>query len=224
VQKRPSILEGLANLHIKQYGYADGEAVALYHEAVALVRQQGSRPALVNLLTNLADAAYDQSDLVAAAAHTAEGLAIVRQLGSQPSIGNLLTRQALVATAQGEAAAGAAAALASLDILQAVGQGRQVAFALMSLSYAVSELNQPEAAARLSGAAEQRREASGLQLPSAKQSLYERIVASLQARLGLTRYLTLTAEGAAMSQAQAVQYAQSLAPLLTAPLPVSQNS
>ncbi len=221
VQKRPVILEGLANLHIKQHGYDDGEAVALYHEAAALVREQGARPALVNLLTNLADAAYDQSDLASAAAHTAEALAIARQLGSKPQIGDLLTRQALIATAQGEAAAGAAAALASLDILQAVGQGRMVAFALMCLSYAVNGLNQPAAAARLSGAAAQRREASGLQLPPAKQSLYERIVASLQATLGMTRYLALTAEGAAMSEAEAVQYAQSLAPVLTAPLLVS---
>jgi tetratricopeptide (TPR) repeat protein len=194
------VLNNVGNLARAQGDY--GRATALLHESLVTFRNLGDKRGIAHTLNNLGNVAHDQGDSGRAMALLEESLAVFRELGEKSDIILSLCSLGNAALDQGHHDRATALYGESLVLCQDVGDQSSVAACLQGLAGVANAREQSGLAARLFGAAEALREASGTPLPASGRTDYERTVAVVRSRLAENAFLTCWAEGRAMTPEQ----------------------
>ena len=188
-------------------------AAALGGEAVALLRGLGDRPAgLAQALRVVGSAASDLGDAAGARARLDEALALVRELGDRWGVATVLRDLMVVAQRDGDAAAVAALGQECLRLLREQGSRSGLGDCYERLAWVASARGDPARAARLLGAAEAVRAATGAALAPVRRAEHDAVVAAVRAALGAAALAAAWAEGATLSLEQAIAYALEDAP------------
>jgi predicted ATPase len=185
-------------------------ADSLLQESTRLFRQIGERWGLSNTLESNAAVALRQGSFERAQALLKEGLALQQEVNypfGWVHVFNRLGRAVYDARAQADVDRETALLAECLALAQAVDHPWGMADSLRWLAEQVMAQGQPLRAARLLGAAEALREASGTPLPPYPFRSYERVLADLKSALGPASFDVAWAEGRAMTADQAIAYA-----------------
>jgi non-specific serine/threonine protein kinase len=185
-------------------------ADSLLQESISLFRRLGERWGLANTLESNAAVALRRGHFVRAEALLKEGLNLQQEMNypfGWVHVFNRLGRAIYEARANGHIAREAELLAESLALAQAVDRPWGMADSLRRLADQAAAKGQPERAARLLGAAEVIREASGTPLPPYPFNTYQRGLADLKSMLGLPSFDAAWAEGRAMNTDQALAYA-----------------
>ena len=182
---------------------------ALREEAEALRREPLAPRALAQLLAFLGMAALDAYDYEQAIALPEQSLALHRELGDSNGVVVSLTALGMTTLEAGEPERAKPYFEENLRLLRNTGHRFGIAYCLLGLAGVAGEQLQPERAARLWGAAEDLRETIGMSLSPFDRThyAYEARVAAARSRLGEAAFEVAWAEGKAMSQAEAIEYA-----------------
>jgi predicted ATPase/class 3 adenylate cyclase/uncharacterized protein HemY len=197
-------------LRLGEVTYDQGEygaARAHLEESLAMFRELESKWGIAWTLLRLGEVAYDQGEYGAARAHLEESLAIHRERGDKGGIATALGSLGRMAHDQGDYGAARALLEEGLAIFRALGHKLGIAQNLEGLAALAVAQAHSERAARLFGAAEGLREATGAPLPPADRAEHDRPVAAVRTALGEEAFASAWAEGRAMSLEAVIQYA-----------------
>jgi predicted ATPase/class 3 adenylate cyclase len=175
----------------------------LFEESVATFREFGDRWGEAFALDSFALVAARERDYEAAQSLHEEALAISRQLGDERGAARVLTHLADVASKQGDDSRARRLSRECLDIRQALGDTPGTASALERLAWVVMA-DEPEAAARLVGAAEALRETIRAFVPPQARADREVHLRALEERLDGDRMQTALGQGRLMSPEEAL--------------------
>jgi predicted ATPase/DNA-binding XRE family transcriptional regulator len=181
----------------------EATARANAEESLALFRSAGDTWNLAGPLSILGNLALRQGDHAAASERYEQGLALWEEMGDKPGISWGLRNLGAVAQAQSDHARAARLLAESLVVLQELGH-KDIAWSLAGLAEAVAGLGQPARAARLFGAAEALREASGAAIFPVDRANYDGAVAVARAQLDDATFDAAWATGWAMTLEQAI--------------------
>jgi predicted ATPase/DNA-binding SARP family transcriptional activator len=207
--KRQGIANALSNLG--QMAYEQGDyagARPLWEESLTLERQLGNPAGIAASLGSLGMLADSEGDRDSAWSYLQECLALYRELGDQPGMSHALTNLGNVACRRGDFAAAEPLYVESLVIGRRLGNLPKIAHGLEGLAAVAGGRGQALRAARVLGAAQALREATGCPLPPAGQREHEAQSAALREVTGGTEFDAAFAVGRAMTWEQAFQYAQ----------------
>jgi predicted ATPase/DNA-binding CsgD family transcriptional regulator len=204
--KKYHALALLGYLAINEHDY--GRGIVLWEESLVLARKVGDRFRIGQNLSNLGYAALLQDDHERATECCEESLALVRALGSA---GEILMSESwinlgLAALGQGDHGKAKSSFEEALVLSQKLGKKPTIMNALEGMATLAGALGEDDRAARLQGAAEAAREATGIALPPAERALHESHLSAVHSRLG-TRWEEVMSEGRAMSLEEATRYA-----------------
>jgi predicted ATPase/DNA-binding SARP family transcriptional activator/DNA-binding CsgD family transcriptional regulator len=196
----------LGYLAINEHDY--GRGIALWEESLVLARKVGDRFHIGQNLSNLGYAALLQDDHERATECCEESLALVRELGSAGEIimSESWINLGLAALGQGDHEQSKSSFEEALVLSRKLGKKPTVINALEGMATLAGALGEDDRAARLQGAAETAREATGIALPPAERALHESHLSAVRPRLG-ARWEEMLAEGRAMSLEEATRYA-----------------
>jgi DNA-binding CsgD family transcriptional regulator len=181
-----------------------------YEESLAIWREVGDRWGIATSLRVLGYVAYLRGDVTTARARYEESLALLRELGDHLGMAACLAGLADVLRARRDYAAARALHQQSLTLRRQEEDKRAVAFSLARLAGVAADLGQPERAARLPAVTEALLEATGDRMDDPLDRIdYDRTVASTRAQFNAASFAAAWAEGRAMSQAEAIDYALS---------------
>jgi non-specific serine/threonine protein kinase len=205
--KRFHVLGLLGFLVLNEGDQARG--TALWEESLALAREIGDPTRIGSTLTNLAYATLLQGDHERAIALGEEVLALAHELGSARAdiFPEAQVNLGLAALGQDEYVRAEASFDEALAVSHRQGKNPTVMNALEGMSDLAGALGEAPRAARLWGAAEASREATGIVLPPGERALHEPYLASSRSRLGEAAWKEALAEGRAMSLEEAAEYA-----------------
>jgi predicted ATPase/DNA-binding SARP family transcriptional activator len=191
---------------------ADRErATALLDEALALGRAVGDKASILRTLNSLGEVARSGGDYAWAQECYAESLALCRETGERLGIAHVLHNLGLVGLARSEPARAAAQLHESLLICQELGDLGLAARCLMALAGVAGATGQAARAARLFGAAQALRAASGTDEGELNREGSRRHLAAARAALGEEAFLAALAAGEALSLEAAVAEASAVA-------------
>ena len=204
--KKYHALALLGYLAINEHDY--GRGIVLWEESLVLARKVGDCFRIGQNLSNLGYAALLQDDHERATECCEESLALVRALGSA---GEILMSESwinlgLAALGQGDHGKAKSSFEEALVLSQKLGKKPTIMNALEGMATLAGALGEDDRAARLQGAAEAAREATGIALPPAERALHESHLSAVHSRLG-TRWEEVMSEGRAMSLEEATRYA-----------------
>ena len=178
----------------------------LLEESLALFRKQGDKYSMSLCLANLADGALAEGELERAAALSRESVAISRELGTKGIL--VLSLLNLGCALLGENLEEAEACLGEALILsQEMGAQEDIAACLEGLACVAGRRGEASRAARLFGAAEAWREASGIPRQPSEKAYVELQLAAVRASSGEAAWEEALAEGRPMTLEEAVSYA-----------------
>jgi predicted ATPase/transcriptional regulator with XRE-family HTH domain len=161
----------------------DARAVALVEEGLALKQELGDAEGAAWCLNNLGGLALDRDDLARAGDYFAQALALFRQIGNRAGIAGALNNLGSVAVRRGDERAAEPPLRESLTVYADLEDDAGVASVLEELATLAVMAGEAERAARLLGAAEAAREATGeALLPSLRVNL-DRTVAEVRRQL-----------------------------------------
>jgi predicted ATPase/DNA-binding NarL/FixJ family response regulator len=188
--------------------------VALSEESLTLYRDLADRRGVAGALGQVGHAAWHQQAFPRARALLSEALVLLRELETGPAIWNpflsmthVLWSLGNVARDQGDFAAARALYAEGMAAAQEQGSAFHVAVLLDSFASLAAAEGQIARAARLLGAAEAARAASGVALaPVYRRDFYDAFVATVEAALDGGTLAAARAEGRALSWEQAIAY------------------
>jgi predicted ATPase/class 3 adenylate cyclase/Tfp pilus assembly protein PilF len=198
-------LNNLGNVAHNQGDYAS--ARHYWEESLAIRREIGDRQGIATSLNNLGYMANIQGDYASVRGYLEESLAIRREIGDRKGIAASLNNLGLVAYHQGDYTSARGYLEESLTIKREIGDQRGIADSLEAFAGLAADQENPERAARLSGAAEALREEMGLPLAPNEKEEYDRDVAQVRQGLGEVAFAAAWEEGRAMTMEHAVEYA-----------------
>ena len=200
-------LSGQASVRA-QRGDAE-QAITLYEESIALGRETGERWGVSGALAHLGLVHLGQGRHEQAAHCLEEGLALSREVGNRLTISAALIGLALAERGRGAHARAAELYAEGLAASIEAGDNANIAYCLEGLAQVAVAQRNMERAARLFGAAETSLEAAGGVRYSHAQdgAMREQAVKAIRSQLDDTAFLAIWAEGAAMSPADALEYA-----------------
>jgi predicted ATPase/DNA-binding SARP family transcriptional activator len=187
LQRQLGNLHGVANV-LNNLGialYEQGQLdVAREHleECLELQQARGDKQAIAQTYSNLGNVARAAGDIAAARDLFAGSLRLLREIGAQWSIAELLVGLGHLEHSLRKIPEAQAAFAESLRLYQRAGDRRGLALGLEGLGMAASAQGQPGRAARLWGAAETLRQATGASRPAAERAALEAALASAQAQ------------------------------------------
>lgn len=216
------IAEGLN--YLGAVAHHEGEyarAIAFYEESLSLRREFGERHEVAASLNNLGLALFSQGRLTEAESLLEESLDLARRSGDRWSCAYALDSLGMVAAARGELERARGHFAASLGIVRDLDDRWCIVACLDGLAGVAGEQGDPLRAARIWGAAEALRDASGASISPAWQASYEAKVAAARAEADDTAWTAAWAEGRSMTLREAVEYA--LSPPLPAEAPTGHR-
>jgi tetratricopeptide (TPR) repeat protein len=180
---------------------------SLTERNLALVRETKQMMLLPVMLGILGDMAYIQGHYERAEDYYRQSFRVTQELGQALFAAVVRRRLGLAVLRQGRVEEARAFLAEALVRTREMGSVRYIAQGVAEWAGLAESCGQPERAARLLGAAEAIWEANDLLLTPFTQFIYERNVAAVRAQLDEDRFATAWAEGRAMTQEQAVDYA-----------------
>ncbi len=178
-------------------------AQSLEEEILASIRQLGDRWTEAFALDAFARTAHRGGQLERSRALHVEALAILEELGDRRGVARVLTQLADLALADGDGPRARGLFRQSLAIRQELGDMPGLASAMESLAGAVAT-EDPEAAARLDGAATSLRESIRAIVPPRVAATHDQRLADLETRLGTDRFEAARREGRQMTPNEAL--------------------
>jgi tetratricopeptide (TPR) repeat protein len=203
------------------------EAISLYQEAIASVRELGEKQPLARTIVNLGIAYRDQGDYGSARSLFEEGLALQQEIGDRLGTALSLLSLGMVAWYQEDHPSARNFLAESLTLSQELGYKKGIADCLEGLarvagSVGLAVLTRESSeqgtgkedsralAAQLWGAAEALREEIGSPIPPADRADYEGNIKAVQASMAAEEWSQLWAEGRKMglerAMAEAVRF------------------
>ena len=207
IRKRHHVFNLLGALAINEEDYPKG--AALWEQSLALARELGDTALVGVTLSNLAYAAVLQGDYELATEQCEEVLTLVHELGSSGAdyYPETLVNLGLAALGQGDHERARSSFLRALALARKEERTATLLNVLEGMTDLASASNMEIRAARLWGAAEVGREATGIALPPGDWMLHEPYLASARSRLGEEAWEEALSEGRAMSLDKAAEYA-----------------
>jgi non-specific serine/threonine protein kinase len=185
-----------------------GRAVGLFEAGLAASRDVGDKAGMAWALGNLGRLESKRGNQARATRLLEESLALCRALGDRWGAAWALGSLGRVALAQREYQRATALFEENLVLCQGLAnRERRVAYTLQYLGTVASEQGQPERAARLIGAADALREASGRSLSPPDRAEHEHQHLALRRALGEAAFAAAWEAGRALSLDQAIEYA-----------------
>jgi predicted ATPase len=185
-------------------------ATALLEESLALSQAIEDLDGASDAIKGLGDVARLQGNAQRAATLLEAGLAWRRERGDQRGTAAILRNLGLVALAQGDGERARALVEESIRLWRNLDSQNSPDFhtslvvGFEYLGYVADAAGRPERAARLWGAAETLREASGLIMDAFERDTHERALASARAALGEERFAAAWAAGRELPLEQAI--------------------
>ncbi len=179
------------------------EARALHKHVLSMIRGLGDRWMEGFALDTFGRATGRAGDRDSARALHTEALAILESIGDRRGVARVQTHLAELALADGDTAGARDLLRRSLAIRQELGDMPGLATAMEGLAGAVA-IDDPEAAARLDGAAESLREAIRATVPPQAAAAHDQTLADMEQRLGSERFETARREGRQMTPNEAL--------------------
>ncbi len=176
---------------------------SLEEEILASIRRLGDRWTEAFALDAFARIAHRAGQLERSRTLHIEALAILEELGDRRGVARVLTQLAELALADGDGPRARGLFRQSLAIRQELGDMPGLASAMESLAGAVAT-EDPEAAARLDGAATSLRESIRAIVPPRTAAAHDQQLANLEARLGTERFEAARREGRQMTPNEAL--------------------
>jgi predicted ATPase/class 3 adenylate cyclase len=187
-------------------GDYDG-ARALLEESSLIYREVGESLGLSLVLRKLGTVAEQQGDYERATALLEQGLALARQSGGRYAIPGMQQSLGDVALRRGDCLRAAALYRESLIQQRGVGDKPGITRCLEGLAAVACARSRYGEGARILGAAEALREATGFQPAPFEQADHDHLVVSVRATLGDAAFAAAWSEGRAMTLEQAIEYA-----------------
>jgi tetratricopeptide (TPR) repeat protein len=159
-------------------------AVALYEEALTILRSLGERQLIASALNNLAEIADKLGDHARALALYDESLALFRALGRLAGVATVLGNMGEIACDQGDTRRATELLHESLRLAWQTRRPRTIAYVLEGLAEVAWAEHRAGAAARLCGAAAALRENAPAQIWPGDSLRYDRTVAAVRTALG----------------------------------------
>ena len=183
-------------------------AKELLGEALAINRGLGNLQGLAPSLINLSLVAIKQEDFTLARSQLEEALSINRRLGDRWGVTTALINLGDVMCAEGDCLRAQTHFEESLGLAQELGDKESIAYGLEGFAGVAAAQGRAERAARLWGAAEALREATGNpRPPSSGATYYQQDVALMRDELGELGFLEAWSEGRATPLEQVTAYA-----------------
>jgi predicted ATPase/DNA-binding CsgD family transcriptional regulator len=182
-------------------------ARSLLEESAALFHVVGDRQRLTFPLNALGLVALGQGDYAGANAHFKEALAVAVEMEDEKSLAEALAHLGTVALRGGDYSQAAALYQQSLALIWTRGYTENIAEDLAGLAAVASLLKQSERAARLFGAVEASRKASGIRLSPLRRTENDRTVEGIRAHLDEATFAAAWKEGHTMPLEQVITYA-----------------
>jgi non-specific serine/threonine protein kinase len=185
------------------------QAITLFEEAIELGRETGESWGVSGALAQLGMVHLGQGHHEQAVRCLEEGLVLSREVGNRLTISAVLYGLALAELGRGSHARAAELYTEGLAASSEVGDKASIAYCLEGLAQVAVAQGFMEHAARLYGAAEASLEAAGgVRYTHAQdEPMREQAVNAIRSQLDETAYLSIWAEGAAMSSAETLEYA-----------------
>jgi predicted ATPase/DNA-binding CsgD family transcriptional regulator len=186
------------------------QAITLYEESIELGRETGESWGVSGALAHLGLVHLGQGRHEQAARCLEEGLALSREVGNRLTISAALIGLALAERGRGAHARAAELYAEGLAASIEAGDKANIAYCLEGLAQVAVAQGKLERAAQLFGAAETSLEAAGGVLYSHAQDdrrMREKAMNAIHSQLDERAYLSIWAEGAAMSPAETLEYA-----------------
>jgi predicted ATPase len=180
------------------------EAQRLAEESLALMTRIEDEVGRAMALRVLGVVALAQGDSATAVARFAEAMPIMRATGGLYFLADFEVEAGAAWMEQGDLDQAQRLLDESLRLWRDIGRPKGIALALTGLSEVAAARGQLQRAARLLGAAEASRGAGRSGLAPYQQALIDRVVASGREALGAEAFETVQAEGAALSEGQAI--------------------
>jgi tetratricopeptide (TPR) repeat protein len=158
-------------------------------------------------LQNLGSAMFELGDVAAARVLQEEALDVLRRTGNKFGVITNLINLGEVTYLQGDFAAARAYFGEGLTLVREVGTKKQLALSLDGFAALAAKRGEWRRAARLAGAADALREASGYRLQPTSRVFRDRYEAEVRAALGEEEFSAALAEGRAMRRSEAVSFA-----------------
>jgi tetratricopeptide (TPR) repeat protein len=194
---------GMALINLGDYQ----QAKARLAESLALARKARDGNEIGFAVWQLGRAAMFQGDYAQAATLMQEGVATYRGIKQLGGVTFLLDDLGKAALLEGDYQQAVSYFKESLSMYWKSGYERKIAFGLEQLASVAVADRQPEQAARLLGAAQALREASGAAMHPYQLAEYERSLESLRSQLDEATFAAQWTAGRAMTMEQAVVYA-----------------
>ena len=179
------------------------EARALHKHVLSMIRGLGDRWMEGFALDTFGRATSQAGDRESARALHQEARAILESIGDRRGVARVLTHIAELALADGDAAGARDLFRQNLAIRQDLGDMPGLATAMEGLAGAIA-VDDPEAAARLDGAAESLREAIRAMVPPQAAAVHDQTLADMERRLGSERFETARRDGRQMTPNEAL--------------------
>jgi non-specific serine/threonine protein kinase len=203
----------VAALIAQDFGNYD-QAAEFLEEAIPLFRATGDRAFVAQTMVALGRVAYyGRGDLDRAEALFQEALAESEATADAYGAGIALTNLGKVARDRRDYPRAATSYVESLTLHLEEGDNIRIAGCLRGLATVAAFAGEPEQAARLFGAADALREATGAAVPR-RRGQYERAVAASRAALGAQAFSDAWAAGRALPLAEAIREALALPALV----------
>jgi len=179
-------------------------AVALYEESLGLLRASGDTYTTAAVINNLAGAVLGQGDYRRAVDLAVESAALMRTIDSPLGVVHALTTSGEAALALDEYGRAADLFGESLPLALKLGDKTNMAVCVEGMAAVAVADGRAEQAARLCGAAEALREATGAPMQPTVRWLYERTLATVRAALGAHRFAAVWVAGMALPLERAI--------------------
>jgi predicted ATPase/class 3 adenylate cyclase len=180
-----------------------GAGRAMHDEILAMVRELGDRWMEAFATDTFAQATSRAGNRDEARVLHLHALGILEELGDRRGVARVLTHLADLALAEGETGRARGLYRRSLAIRQELGDMPGLASAMEKLAAAVGS-DDPEAGARLDGAAQSLRDAIRAMVPPQAAAAHDQSLADLEARLGSDRFEVARREGRLMTPNEAL--------------------
>jgi predicted ATPase/DNA-binding SARP family transcriptional activator len=197
----PSLV-AMASNELSQVRARQGDlagARAVLDEGLDAARVANYRLSIASLLNNLGEVARAEGDYDAAEGHYAESLALFRRIGNRVDLPRLIHNLGRVALARGDLPQARALLAESMGLFRELNSDRGLAECLEAFAALALARGDLARSARLFGAAEARREASGAARWAADQVEYQRDSTTLRARMPAASLSSAWAAGRALA-------------------------
>jgi predicted ATPase/DNA-binding CsgD family transcriptional regulator/DNA-binding XRE family transcriptional regulator len=187
-------------------------AESLMEEALVLWRAVGSRTNESMALGNLGAIALGRGDIETGVRWAEEALTLCQSAGDSASIAMVLQLQARLASARGDKLGALATYQESLRLFTGIGERWMIAMALGGLASLAASEGQPEEAAMLLGAVDNRLDQGAVTIQPNDRLLLDRAAATARAALGERQFADRYAAGRGLSLAATVAVAKAVSP------------